>query len=254
MVDAIPYTPAENAQQTQPETADAHSYHIGEEIRAARESTGLSLQDISEQLHISATYLGAIERLDTKALPSPGYVLGFMRSYAKFLGLDVVEAVARYKVDSEIPSDLGKRNSPHFVERRSLRLPKGSLAAGAILAVFGLLAAWYSMTSTAFTAPPDSLRMPVTADLGLTAQQVKTGDPDSVALKAIAASWVEITDDSGAVIASRIFVPGEIFETRRDTGLTLSARDGGALELYRGGERVGLIGMKGESLKGISLQ
>jgi cytoskeletal protein RodZ len=227
--------------------------HIGQELRGAREQAGLSLQDISVNLHISAAYLGAIERLDTQALPSLGYVLGFMRSYAKFLGLDVTDAVARYKLDSEIPQDLGMRDAPHFVARRRVRLPKGSIAAGTIISLFGVFTAWYSMTSTAQTAAPVNTLLEVTTNMGLATPAPTTGDPNVISLVAVSASWVEVLDANGDVMTSRIFVPGEIFETRTGANVSVSVRDGGAFELYRGGENTGLLGERGVSIKTLLL-
>jgi len=238
------------------ETADVESAsarHIGQELRDARVATGLSLQDVADKLHISAAYLGAIERLDKDALPSLGYVLGFMRSYAKFLGLDVVDAVARYKVDSEIPRDLGMRDAPHFVASRKLRLPKGSVSAIMTLSALAMLATWYSMTSKADAAAPAQVSAVVTS-LGLATPQPTTGNPNLVAIQASAATWVQITDSKGNVVTSRIFVPGELFEAKLEDDYLISARDAGALSLYRAGDLVGPIGLKGEAITGLSLK
>jgi len=69
---------------------------LGEEFRSAREARGLSLSDVAERLHIRSVYLAAIEDEDWKAIGAPVYVRGFMRTYARFLGLDAEDAVARF--------------------------------------------------------------------------------------------------------------------------------------------------------------
>ena len=226
--------------------------HIGAELRSARKAMGESLHEVSKTLHISENYLRAIEDLDTAALPSLGYVLGFMRSYAKYLGFDVASAVERYKTESEIPRDLGKRDAPHFVSRRQIRLPRGSVAAFMTLGAFAVLAGWYGMNSQAEAAAP--VNNATNVDLGLAMPVPTKGDPSIVALRASTATWVRISDDKGNVITSRIFVPGELFEARIDDNYTFSARDGGALELYRGGELVGHVATKGASIQGVSLR
>lgn len=231
----------------------ASARHIGQDLRDAREARSLSLQDVADKLHISAAYLGAIERLDKDALPSLGYVLGFMRSYAKFLGLDVVDSVARYKVDSEIPQDLGMRDAPHFVASRKLRLPKGSVSAIMTLSALAMLATWYSMTSKADAASPTTVSAEI-PNLGLAAPQPTTGNPELVAIQARAATWVQITDPKGNIVTSRIFVPGELFEAKASDDYLISARDAGALSLYRAGDLVGPIGGKGQTITGLSLQ
>lgn len=228
--------------------------HIGTELRATREDTGQTLEQVSKTLHISETYLRAIEELDTETLPSLGYVLGFMRSYAKYLGFDVASAVARYKVESEIPRDLGMRASPHYVSRRNIRLPRGSIAAFMTLTAFAFLAGWYGMNTKAQASAPEISDIIPDAVLGLTMPVPTTGDPQIVSLRAISSTWVQISDDKGNVLTSRIFVPGEIFEAKIADNYTFSARDGGALELYRAGDLVGPVAIKGASIKGVSLR
>lgn len=69
---------------------------LGEEFRSAREARGLSLSDVAERLHIRSVYLAAIEDEDWHVIGAPVYVRGFMRTYARFLGLDPESAVARF--------------------------------------------------------------------------------------------------------------------------------------------------------------
>jgi cytoskeleton protein RodZ len=69
---------------------------LGEEFRSAREARGLSLSDVAERLHIRSVYLAAIEDEDWHVIGAPVYVRGFMRTYARFLGLDPEAAVTRF--------------------------------------------------------------------------------------------------------------------------------------------------------------
>jgi len=69
---------------------------LGEEFRSAREARGLTLSDVAEQIHIRSVYLNAIENEDWKAIGAPVYVRGFIRTYARFLGVDGEDAVARF--------------------------------------------------------------------------------------------------------------------------------------------------------------
>lgn len=91
---------------------------LGEELRAARESRGLSIPGVSEQIHIRSVYLQAIEEESWSAIAAPVYVRGFIRTYARFLGLDAEEAVARFNgVVAEPEPDLKshpKQNMGNF--------------------------------------------------------------------------------------------------------------------------------------------
>jgi len=66
---------------------------LGEEFRAAREARGLTLSDVAEQIHIRSVYLAGIESEDWISIGAPVYVRGFIRTYARFLALDVERAV-----------------------------------------------------------------------------------------------------------------------------------------------------------------
>jgi len=69
---------------------------LGERFRAAREERGLTLSEVGEQLRIRSVYLAAIEEETWKAIGAPVYIRGFLRTYARFLGLDPEEAVAEF--------------------------------------------------------------------------------------------------------------------------------------------------------------
>ncbi len=70
--------------------------HIGDAYRAAREARHLSLSEVSEQLHIRSVYLEGIENEEWSTIGAPVYVRGFMRTYARFLGLEPEAAVAYF--------------------------------------------------------------------------------------------------------------------------------------------------------------
>lgn len=60
-----------------------------------REQFGLSPQAVSEQLHIRARYITAMEEGRYELMPGKAYARGYMHSYAEFLGMDADEVVAR---------------------------------------------------------------------------------------------------------------------------------------------------------------
>ena len=69
---------------------------LGEQFRAAREARGLSLSEVAEQIRIRMVYLGEIEAENWAAIGAPVYVRGFLRTYARFLGLDPEAAVGAF--------------------------------------------------------------------------------------------------------------------------------------------------------------
>jgi hypothetical protein len=69
---------------------------FGEELRREREIRGISLKEIADATKISKRFLEAIERNDHQTLPAPVFTRGFVREYARYLGLNSEEMVNRY--------------------------------------------------------------------------------------------------------------------------------------------------------------
>ena len=61
---------------------------IGQQLRQARETRQLSLEQVAQATHIRARYIQALEDGDFAALPSDVQARGFLRAYASYLGLD----------------------------------------------------------------------------------------------------------------------------------------------------------------------
>lgn len=73
---------------------------LGERFRAAREQRGLTLSEVAEHIRIRSVYLSAIEEEHWSAIGAPVYTRGFLRTYARYLGLDPEEAVAAFNASS----------------------------------------------------------------------------------------------------------------------------------------------------------
>lgn len=222
--------------------------HIGEALRLARAAKNLSVDDVANALNLQTSYISAIESLDRESLPSIGYVLGYVRSYAKLVGLNGKDAVTRFKADSEVPENLGMRDRPHFVPQRKIKLPRGFVPALSVLGCAAMLAVWYGTNTEVDAAPGTAIEL---SNPALPAPTIATPLPANVlTVKAIAPSWVQVKDAQGQIIISRILTIGETYQTESEARMTLSARDGGALELYAGEERLGPLGEKGVSFSG----
>jgi transcriptional regulator with XRE-family HTH domain len=69
---------------------------FGEELRREREIRGISLKEIADATKISKRFLEALERNDHRTLPAPVFTRGFVREYARYVGLSAEEMVNRY--------------------------------------------------------------------------------------------------------------------------------------------------------------
>ena len=99
---------------------------FGENLRREREMRGVSLEEISSATKISMRFLDAIEREDFSKLPGGIFSRSFIRSYARYLGLDEDRAVADFQlaaqpqVDFDLHRMAGSSSSGRPVARTPL--------------------------------------------------------------------------------------------------------------------------------------
>lgn len=94
--------------------------NVGELLRNTRLKKGKTLGDVSKDLCIRKFYLEAIENLSAKDLPPVPYGLGFVRSYAEYLGLNSPRIVQAYRqavyAEQENEEDTGSEENTPPVE------------------------------------------------------------------------------------------------------------------------------------------
>jgi cytoskeleton protein RodZ len=134
---------------------------IGALLQSTRENKNENLNDVAKKLRIRQVYLAAIENNQFEVLPGGIYVIGFIKSYSKYLGLDSEVVIKRYK--SEIGGHKYRipLKFPAFVPENGI--PGGSiLLLGFIIAVIGYTG-WYffsvrnSFTTNQITSVPKPL-------------------------------------------------------------------------------------------------
>ena len=137
--EAVPVQPEHHALEPDPA-------RIGVMLRATRVQAGLELRDVATMLKIRHTFMEAIEAGRYHELPGTAYAVGFVRTYADYLGLDGDLAVQRFK--DEVAGKVGQQ-SLYF----PTPVPEGRVPGGAVLLVALLLAAviyggWYVLTAS----------------------------------------------------------------------------------------------------------
>lgn len=70
---------------------------IGEQLRTARESRGLSIDYVADETNIAKRYLTAMENEDFSVFPGEPYAIGFLKNYADYLGLDSSSIIQAFK-------------------------------------------------------------------------------------------------------------------------------------------------------------
>ena len=144
--------------------SDAPLETVGQDLRAARLRRGDDLATVSKSLKIRKDHLEAIEEDRLEALPGRTYAVGFVRSYADYLGLDVGQCVERFK--AEIAGRSDAENAPPVTvidEDDQRRLPQGwKIIAGVVLLLmcygaYYVLSSTSSMMSQPVAPPPQQI-------------------------------------------------------------------------------------------------
>ena len=91
------------------------SAEFGLMFRAAREDAGLAVAKVAEALHLDDSVISAIENGRFAGLPMRTYVRGYVRNYARVLGLDADDMAARFDA-----LDTGRPEPSVVVPRRRL--------------------------------------------------------------------------------------------------------------------------------------
>jgi hypothetical protein len=78
----------ENTPSTEPKGFDDYELRLGDIMRGERATLGKSLLDVQRELRIKASYIAAIESCDPDAFDTPGFIAGYVRSYARYLNMD----------------------------------------------------------------------------------------------------------------------------------------------------------------------
>ena len=142
--------------------ADAPLETVGQDLRKARQRKGEDLAQISRVLKIRKDYLDALEESHFDALPGRAYTIGFVRSYAQYLGLDARGCVERIKVEiagrGEVKDGMVQLSVP-----RERKLPQGGIVFAVLLVlaviygVYYLFVAVNRMTTQPVTPVPPRL-------------------------------------------------------------------------------------------------
>jgi cytoskeletal protein RodZ len=256
---------------------------LGIWLRRTREARQLDLEDAEQALRIRRRYLQALEVGDFEALPGPIQARGFLRNYARYLGLPVEDVLARYDAEveghpvqpritmrtPERSARTGERTwapPPPTVEEEAREVRANSsgsllrILVGALI-FFGLVAvgslAWLQFEAGRATPAPPVV---VETESAVTAPTVT---PTVVATPAFPVlpegvvrirlvpqnhAWVSISADS-QVVFQGVAETAQVLEAEADEMLIVSTGNGGAFDLTINGTDWGPLGEQGEVVR-----
>lgn len=153
---------------------------IGRALRAARQHRNKSIDEASRETRVRTEYLEALERESFDALGGDVYVRGFLRSYAKYLGLNHDKVMAAYERAYARPKTAPApvERSPGVAPTEAVILterPRPSWLLAALVAVVGLAAAGAMGLFDRDSAVPESSTIVKPPAVPITSRRVEVG-------------------------------------------------------------------------------
>ena len=188
---------------------------IGKLLRDAREAKGIAIEDMADKLHLLTDVVRGIEQCDFEEMPSRVFVRGYVRNYARLVGLNAQEMLDKF--DQAHPEDLS-----HLQIDKTPHLPTDSPVASrfagvvtwlTVLAIVILFVVWWygyltreetqEITAEQAVATEEVI---VQSPIELAPREESVTPPAFVAEPAEEAQAVELTQD---VIEPNVVVPVE---------------------------------------------
>ena len=238
---------------------------FGDWLRRQREMREINLRDIADRTKISLRYLEAMEADRFDLLPAPIFAKGFLREYARYVGLspdDVVNHYLSVHHPEELPADPKEdtkvRMRPKHVDpgqppvRRNWSYGLVLALAGVVLLVLVAVAAWFAdrrgdEPATAAQAPPIAAP-PAPAVRPPAAPPPEPQAPIEVSLDFTKDCWVEAVID-GKNRFSELRVQGEALQLEAEQSIVLKLGNAGAVDVQVNGYPLELNAKEGDVVR-----
>ncbi|MFC3712629.1 helix-turn-helix domain-containing protein [Sphingoaurantiacus capsulatus] len=131
---------------------DVGSPRVGERLRRARTEKGLELTDIARDTRVPVRHLAAIEGDAHESLPALTYSIGFVKTFARYVGLPPEEMAAQFKAETNKVAHVPQTMPLEPLDES--RVPPRGVIAGALLAVVIVVAGVWAWGNGMFNREP----------------------------------------------------------------------------------------------------
>jgi len=230
---------------------------IGEIFKATRLKLGLSLTDVENETKIRSKYLEAIEEENFELIPGRVYLKGFIRTYAKYLGIDDNEEIVRFLEDFRAPTyeiekegAFQQKSDPKGIPRKYITVILGIVA---ILVLLGVQNFYEKFLKQEVVAPPvDSGSPIVNPPSSLTPEPVVTPENELPQKKQLIieimdltsakeACWVRVHVDDNLAFEGTLY-QGEQKSFEAQEKIKIKLGNAGAAKLILGENDLGTLG------------
>jgi cytoskeleton protein RodZ len=186
---------------------------FGAWLRRQREVREISLREIAETSKISLRYLEALEQDRFDLLPASLFAKGFLREYAKFVGLDPDEVV-NYYLSARPQEERTDRHRPAAAPRLTMPWTVVAVVLTAVAVLAGLL--WYFSWRPQQAEQPPPMVAPPRADVAdAPPAATVSSKPIQVTLDFSQNSWIDAFVDGDRTV-SELRVQGESLRLEAD--------------------------------------
>lgn len=230
---------------------------FGDRLKRERELRGVTLEEVAGATRISPKFLEALENDRWDQLPGGAFNRGFVRSVARFLGLDEDSMVAEYALATHDTGDAAGWEKAPYTDRRRKALGVGLIVCVLLVAVAGWLvfhrystatANWVRSHSAAPLSAQEASRASNAPANAISSDEVAAASaPQFLELKVEAgkAADVKVAADGKGVFAGHMPAGGSQTFRAQDK-LEVSASDSSAVLLELNGQTVPPLGAPGQ--------
>lgn len=237
---------------------------IGEYLKRVRESYGYSLEDVAGITRINLRYLEAIEEDDLAKIPGETFSHGFIRSFARCIGISDEEITSRIRETLKTePQVIYTQNQDNGAERSEVRIRKPGkariilpAAAGVILAALLILLFTSGRESGTIRnskelkdVPVESIEVQPQPQVAENNQIVqKNVEPVVLKIYARELTWISARIDDKET-KEALLKPGDGVMWNGDDKVVLTLGNAGGIDLDVNGKRLEPIGRRGEVIR-----
>jgi hypothetical protein len=229
---------------------DQPNMRIGAVIKATRESLGYSLDQVSKEIRVHLSHLRAIEDMTPNLLGAPVYAKGYIKAYARHLGLDEQTTLERYLRECAILKDPVKQTiaPPSTGRKLPTAVPVFGFLVVALIAAAGYF--FFAGGDNAADAPQvanSAAPAPPAAEpsIGVIAPAATSAASQQLRIVALRRELLEVRSADGTKFVHRYLEQGESNYPRVGAGWTISTPDGSAFEWRLGENSLGPVSEAG---------
>ena len=217
---------------------------IGEIFKENREKLGFGLKEVAHNLKIRYEYLRALEENSFESLPADVYTKGYIREYARFLGIDSEPLLKAYD-KQRAPTDQNKGIQPESPQpKKGFNYPLVLLIVSILVIFAANIYLYYQKT---VNSPGKSKDTRISA---YNKNSHSPANPDKIyrlSITAMEKTWLRI-EPAGEKPQEVLMKPGDSKEWTSKDGFNIKIGNAGGVNVILNGKDIGKLGKRGQVL------